>query len=199
LLAALAMVLPAAVRAMGAPDSCKPVLFFGDFLMGMALAGISGPFRGHGGRLYLSGAALGLATILAGRAIPSWAVFDGALRLSNAAAVLGLAAGGGAAAAILSRSWMVLAGRASYAIYILHIPLLWWYKRTFLYYLLPGPAAAVVYIALVVAVSVAVTLWIEEPANRLIRDKARAWLRQDRETAAGAPERAGGLAIETAQ
>jgi peptidoglycan/LPS O-acetylase OafA/YrhL len=78
---------------------------------------------------------------------------------------------------------VVLEGKATYAIYILHVPLLWWYKRSFVYHALPGPAAAVVFIAAVVILSTAVCVLIEEPANRAIREKAAAWLRANRRRA----------------
>jgi peptidoglycan/LPS O-acetylase OafA/YrhL len=76
----------------------------------------------------------------------------------------------------------VLEGKATYAIYILHVPLLWWYKRSFVYHALPGPAAAAVFILAVVIVSTAVYVLIEEPANRALRRKAAARLRTKRES-----------------
>lgn len=81
----------------------------------------------------------------------------------------------------LSTRAAVLQGKATYAIYILHVPLLWWYKRSFVYHSLPGPAAALVYVLAVVALSTAVCVLIEEPANRMLRSRANAWLRARRE------------------
>jgi peptidoglycan/LPS O-acetylase OafA/YrhL len=61
--------------------------------------------------------------------------------------------------------------------YILHIPLLWWYSRLEPRWLGPLPPAAsgLLYALVVVAVSAAVFRFFEDPANRLIRGWARAW------------------------
>jgi peptidoglycan/LPS O-acetylase OafA/YrhL len=66
----------------------------------------------------------------------------------------------------------LLLGKTSYAIYILHIPLLWWYKRTWFYEsgVLPLPFAGLVYMIFVVAVATAVFVLLEEPANNRLRD-----------------------------
>ncbi len=176
LLAALALALPVAVRAAGLPKAWKPPLYLGDFLMGMALAAIyehlvkrRSRLAGRGYWLYAPGAALGLAAILGSRAIQPWDFTDTLLRLANAGLVLGLALGGGYAVRALSTPAALLAGKATYAMYILHIPLLWWYRRWVLDALIPYPAAPLVYIAAVVVLSAAVFLLYEEPANRRIR------------------------------
>jgi peptidoglycan/LPS O-acetylase OafA/YrhL len=187
---ALAFALPMGVRLMGTPQEWKPFLFFGDFLIGVALAGLYEKaalsrirFIGRGQWVYVPAAALGVLMILSEPWVQSWALTDAGLRVANAALVLGMAFGGGFIARALSTRAVVLEGKATYAIYILHVPLLWWYKRSYVYHALPGPAAAVVFIAAVVILSTAVCVLIEEPANRAIREKAAAWLRANRRRA----------------
>src|SRR5437899_12471554 len=50
--------------------------------------------------------------------------------------------------------------------YILHIPLLWWYKR---FWLNPQTVSALIYLVGVVLISGVVFQLVEEPANRRIR------------------------------
>jgi peptidoglycan/LPS O-acetylase OafA/YrhL len=97
------------------------------------------------------------------------------MRIANAALILGLALGGGAGVRALSARTMVVFGKASYSMYILHIPLLWWFKRFGLHQVprVPASAAALAYVAGVVVVSTLVWRHFEEPANRLIRSWAR--------------------------
>jgi peptidoglycan/LPS O-acetylase OafA/YrhL len=187
--AALAFALPMSVRALGAPPTWKPLLFFGDFLAGVALAGAYDKLAarrprlmGNGNWLYGPAAALGLTLILMEPSIRIWSVMDAGFRAVNVLLVLGLALGGGLGARLLSTPGAVLAGKATYAIYILHIPLLWWYKRMPLYQSLPGPAAAMIFIAAVVTLSIAVYLLLEEPANRLLRRRGGAQVHDSRRT-----------------
>jgi peptidoglycan/LPS O-acetylase OafA/YrhL len=97
------------------------------------------------------------------------------LRPVNVAILIGLAIGGGLPARMLSSRIMKYLGQASYSMYILHVPLLWWYSR----YMWRNPvagsqtAAAVVYIAGVIVISAIAFEYVEEPANRLIRAWAR--------------------------
>lgn len=178
MMAALAFLLPWAVRAAGMPEAWKPPRYLGDFLLGLVLARVydwmvrGGRLVGRGDRLYLPAAALGLGAILAMTAIGSWVAADTILRLANAGIVLGLALGGGLAVRALSTPAALLAGKATYAMYILHIPALWWYRR----WLLDAwvPAAPLVYIAGVVLVSAAVFRFYEEPVNHWIRGAFRA-------------------------
>ena len=58
---------------------------------------------------------------------------------------------------------MVYLGKSSYAMYILHVPILWWCLRRSMAF----PPLA--YVAIVIAVSALVYGLFEEPANRKLR------------------------------
>lgn len=169
--------MPGTLRALGVPEMWKPLLHLADFLTGIAAAQAyqlllqSGkPVQGRGYWLYLPGALLSLAIIAHPEVLGSWITLNGALRPLNAMLLIGFALGGGMAARGLS-SWIaVYLGKASYAMYILHIPLLWWFKRLPLMASLSATQAGVVYGAGVIGVSTAVFRWVEEPANRRLRD-----------------------------
>ncbi len=85
--------------------------------------------------------------------------------------VYGLACGGGRFAALLSRRPLVLLGEASYAVYILHVPVLMGLNRAFRAGVLSAPQLAwfFLYIFTVVVLSLFVFRFVEEPARRLIR------------------------------
>lgn len=174
--AAFAFALPVALRMQLDPPIAKPLLYFGDFLIGVA----AGRFydRMHatgivhawiGPWLYGPAIAGGLLLVLYRNALGSFLVFDAGIRLTSVVLVFGLACGGGALWRWLSSPLMVAGGGAAYAIYILHVPVLWWYERSDLRTALPPVVAGVVYIAMVVALSVIVWRQIELPANGIIR------------------------------
>ena len=176
--AAAALLLPVLLPLVGMPETWKPLTHFGDFLLGIASAGLYDclvrqrpGLVGHGYRLYLPAVAAGTALVAAPGLIDSWMPVEWLLRPLNAILLLGLALGGGMMAWVLSTPPSLLLGKASYALYILHIPALWWFKRSWLYKLAsPWPAgAALVYIAGAVLVSALVFKLIEEPANRRLR------------------------------
>ncbi len=98
-----------------------------------------------------------------------------ALRPVNAALIAGLALGGGFHRPRALIKLATLLGKASYSMYILHIPLLWWYKRCWLHQsgYLTVTVSAFVYLVGLVIVSTAVLRLVEEPANRRIRQWAR--------------------------
>ncbi|MCC6859654.1 MAG: acyltransferase [Bryobacterales bacterium] len=173
--AAPALAIPPLARAL--VPGCKPLLHLGDFLIGIAAAGLyeiltrrGAGLAGRGHRLYAPAILLASAVIAAGPASAPWPLLDTALRLANAGLVLGLALGGGRLARALSGRTALLGGTASYAMYILHVPLLWWYKRSALSSALGGTAAAAAFfLAGLVLVAALVYRFLEEPANRWLR------------------------------
>ena len=168
--AGLACCLTRVLWAAGLPDSVKPLVHFSDFLMGIAASRIFDLLRARprppaGRWLYLPAAALGATLIAWPGVLPSAIDLNTALRPLNALLLIGLSLGGGAAARALSTRGAVYLGKASYAMYILHVPLLWWYLR------MGRGFSPALYIAAVIAVSAAVYRLIEEPANRYLRSR----------------------------
>lgn len=155
----------------------QPLLRLPEFLLGIVV-----------GRLYMTrasdrprraaalstGAALVLLLVLTDSAhIPYPLLHNGLLAPLFALLIYGLADGSGALARALGSSWLVLLGEASYALYILHIPLGLW--RDALAGELPALAglqplaAATLFVAVAVLVAVLVLRGFEEPARRAIR------------------------------
>ena len=103
--------------------------------------------------------------------LPKVVDLNSALRPANGLLLIGLALGGGWLARALSTPLAVYLGKSSYAMYILHVPILWWCLRRSLEFP-PLP-----YIAIVIAISAVVYGGFEEPANRklrsYLRDRAR--------------------------
>ena len=94
------------------------------------------------------------------------------LRPINVALLIGLASGGGFIVRLLSTGAAGYLGKVSYSMYILHIPLLWWFSRytTFRFGATPPAWIGFLFLAAVIAVSIAAFEFVEAPANRWIRD-----------------------------
>ncbi len=154
--------------ALGVPDQIKPIIHLSDFLMGVAAARLYdflAPRFRSGAWLYVPAAALSVALIASPEWLPPRIDLNTALRPLNAALLIGLALGGGAVARALSTRAAVYLGQASYAMYILHVPMLWWYLRW------TRDASASVFLTAVIAVSALVYRYVEEPANRWLRGR----------------------------
>jgi peptidoglycan/LPS O-acetylase OafA/YrhL len=156
---------------LGVPDEMKALVHISDFLMGIAAAraydllASTGMLRdSRGAWLYLPSLALAAALIAFPAILPQAADLNSVLRPLNALLVIGLAAGGGVIARSLSTRAAVYLGKSSYAMYILHVPLLWWFLRW-------SGASATAYLALVVGASALVYRAVEEPANRWLRSR----------------------------
>ena len=137
----VAVCLTRVMWAVGISDDIKPLVHFADFLMGVAAACAFDLLvrRGRvpaGWTLYVPGL-LAVALVLAyPGALPKFIDANSALRPANGPLLVGLAIGGGLVARILSMPLVVYLGKSSYAMYILHVPVMWWYLRKLI--LFPG-------------------------------------------------------------
>jgi peptidoglycan/LPS O-acetylase OafA/YrhL len=156
---AVACVLTRAMWAVGVSDAIKPLVHLSDFLMGIVAACafelVQGRVRGWW--LYVPGF-LGAASAII---FEKWLPVDlnSVLRLMNGVLLVGLAIGCRA----LSGRVLVYLGKASYAMYILHVPIMWWYLRE------SHSFSPMLYVGMVIVASAIVYSAIEEPANRLLR------------------------------
>jgi peptidoglycan/LPS O-acetylase OafA/YrhL len=173
---ALACAVPIALRLTIEPPIPKALLYFGDFVVGIAAAGVYERLSGTrlslqrlGPWLYWTALGGGLTLLLWGDGLGSFLVFDAGVRLTSMLLVIGLACGGGWLVRVLSSPVVLAGGTASYAIYILHVPALWWFERSSVRALLPPVAAGVVFVIEILALSLVVSRWYEVPANRVIR------------------------------
>ena len=172
IVAAAAVCLTRVMWAAGISDDIKPLVHLADFLMGVTAAcGFALIERGGripaGWKLYIPGLLGGASVIAFPALLPKFVDVNTALRPLNGLALIGLAIGGGFVARFLSMRILVYLGKSSYAMYILHVPVMWWYLReakTFSPWL---------YIAIVIAVSALVYGVYEEPSNRWLRGKLR--------------------------
>jgi peptidoglycan/LPS O-acetylase OafA/YrhL len=170
--AAAACGLTRVLWACGVPDDIKPIIHLSDFLMGVAAARAYELTRSErsGAWLYAPAIALSAALIAWPAWLPAGIDLNTALRPLNGVLLIGLALGGGATARALSSRIAVYLGKASYAMYILHVPMLWWYLR------LTRAGSASVYLSTVIGVSALVYRYVEEPANRWLRSRVHAAL-----------------------
>lgn len=181
MITALALVLPNLLSSMHVPSGLKPIYHVGDFLIGLVAARVFGEvlrsrLEGRGYWLYLPAALCGFAVVAFPSIVPHNITLNSALRPFNALLLTGLALGGGFPVAALSTKVAGFLGRASYSMYILHIPVLWWFKRFFTG-VWSNNASALIYITGVIAISGWVCERFEEPANKRIRDWMTAKLR----------------------
>jgi peptidoglycan/LPS O-acetylase OafA/YrhL len=163
-----ACLLTQALWAAGVSDQLKPIVHMADFLMGIAVARAFDLLTQErawpsGAWFYIPGI-IGSGVILAyAQYLPGQISMNTLLRPMNALLLLGLGLGGGWIARVFSLRPVVYLGKASYAMYILHIPILWWAVSW------PSFAVTYLYVPFVVALSCVVYAAFEEPANRLIR------------------------------
>ena len=154
-----------------------PIFRMPEFLLGVAagvLFGRLGPLSARASTWLTAGAA-GLCLIVLGLSahLPNVLLHNGLLSPLYALVIVGLASGGGPLGRLLSLRLPILLGEASYAIYLLHVPLwdvvavaLRTVIRPFGHsFVLSFP----IYLPIVLVVSVCTYLLIEKPARRRIR------------------------------
>jgi peptidoglycan/LPS O-acetylase OafA/YrhL len=128
--------------------------------------------RGRGYWLYGPALVTELLLIAFSSSIPYPLVHNGLLLPLHAAIVLGLAFGGGALARFLALTPLVFLGNASYALYILHFPVLRWMRAVSVAFFsaeLTGIPITLLYLAIAIGGSCLVFKTIEEPANRFLK------------------------------
>jgi len=177
LAAALACCMTRVMWAAGVSDNIKPLVHLSDFLMGIAAACAYNllqrrPRPPRGWWFYIPGFAGAAAVIAYPALLPPFIDLNSALRPLNGVLLIGLALGGGALPRALSTPVAVYLGKSSYAMYILHVPVLWWCLRR------SPELPPLVYIAIVIAISALVYGAFEEPANRRLRNSRRDPVRQ---------------------
>ena len=178
------LVTPILLAHAGVPTNWKPIHHLSDFVAGIAAAGIynaiarSGSVpRWLGTTMYLSAATAGAAFIVNPHVLDGTLMnLNTVLRPLNVVLLIGLALGGGFPGRALASDAAGYLGKASYSMYILHIPLLWWFSRyTFYRFGTAPPAwAGVLFIAIVIGASIAAFEFIETRSNQWIRDWAAA-------------------------
>ncbi len=125
-------------------------------------------------RLELAAALAVGAALLASPRIPYLLLHNGLLAPAFAVLVYALARGHGPLSRLLATRLLVRLGAASFALYILHVPLLAWLSRG---YRMAGitppsqPWGFVVFAAVAVAVSLLVFATVEEPGRRFLRQR----------------------------
>ena len=172
IVAAGAVCLTRVMWAVGISDDIKPLVHLADFIMGIAAACaydllIRDGRALAGWKLYVPGLAGAAFVVAYPELLPKFIDMNSALRPLNALLLIGLAIGGGLIARALSARVAVYLGKSSYAMYILHVPVMWWYLRESKKFS-PG-----LYVAIVIAVSALVYGVFEEPANRWLRGHLR--------------------------
>ena len=177
---AACLVVPIMLAHGGVPPFWKPIHHLADFVAGIAAARLYSAISNSGRSFRRFGFWLSAAALAAGAAFIIYPrVLDGTLmnlntvlRPINAALLIGLATGGGFIVRLLSTGVAGYLGKVSYSMYILHIPLLWWFSQytTYRY----GSAApgwiGFTFVAIVIGISIAAYEYVEAPANLWIRD-----------------------------
>jgi peptidoglycan/LPS O-acetylase OafA/YrhL len=182
ILAALStsLVVPILLAHAGVPSVWKPIHHLSDFLAGIAAAGLYNvlgralpALRRRGYLLYIPAVAIAVAFIVHPEVLHgSLADLNTVLRPLNVALLIGLAFGDGLLGRVFSAGPAEYLGKASYCMYILHVPILWWYSRYALHLLGPAPHgwSAIAFLLSVVLISIAAFELVESPANNLIRN-----------------------------
>lgn len=154
----------------------NPLVRLPEFVMGVIAGRLfllhgGGTRRGHA--WLEAGAVFALvAVLLASPLIPYPLLHNGLLAPAFAALVYALGRGAGPLSRVLATPLLVRLGAASFALYILHVPLMAWMGRGYraLGMALPAqPGYFAVFAAASIAVSLVVFDTVEEPGRRLLR------------------------------
>jgi peptidoglycan/LPS O-acetylase OafA/YrhL len=152
----------------------NPLLTLPQFLMGIASARVytmvRDRLRGRGTWLYTLSLAGMLVALTHGDLIPVIVLHNGLLAPLTCCLIVGLALGGGPLCWLLSTRLMVLLGGASYAVYILHIPVDFCFERLHLSWY-HGAVGMALYLVAVILLSSVVFKYLEEPASLWLKNR----------------------------
>jgi peptidoglycan/LPS O-acetylase OafA/YrhL len=168
-----------------------PLVRLPEFVLGVVTGRLfaAGAFdRVRSGRAELFVVASILAVLAASPALPYPLVHNGMLTPLFTALVVLLALGRGPVSRLLSGRRMEILGGASYALYILHLPLNDWAGPLMEALRIPRPSPAfytAAFATLATLVATAVFRWYEEPARRALRRLSSPRLTVARERRAG--------------
>jgi len=171
---AASLVVPVLLAHSNVPWSWKPIHHLSDFAAGVVAARLFDFLRPIASRrghwFYLPAIALGALLIVFPQLMDgTYGDLNTGLRPLNVAALIGLALAGGSLATALSGSATEYLGKISYSMYILHVPILWWYGDWAVRHM-SGPVAALAYFILVTVAAALAFEYVEGPANRWIRN-----------------------------
>ncbi len=185
---AVSVVTPVILAHAGVPWTWKPLYHSADFAAGIAAARLFELLdwrrvRPFAWLLYFPALILG-AMLIINPLVMDLANYRGwggdvntGLRPLNVIALLGLGLGTGLGAKFLSTPLIEYLGKASYSMYILHVPVLWWYSKwAMMQTAIPRSMAEVLYLLIVITVSAISFELVEKPANRWIRTRVKAFL-----------------------
>jgi peptidoglycan/LPS O-acetylase OafA/YrhL len=166
-MAGAACLLTRVMMVCGVSEGLKPLIHISDFAMGIAASCAYDLLRETGRPLrawwfYGPAGAAWFALVAWPQLAPAPLDLNSLLRPLNGLLLIGFALGGRGVRP-LSGAVTVFLGKASYAMYILHVPVFWWYAR------LAAKPQPLVYVAIVIAASALVYRFFEEPANRWLR------------------------------
>jgi peptidoglycan/LPS O-acetylase OafA/YrhL len=165
---------PDLVLAAGMPVVWLPLVHLSDFAMGIFASrtfDLLPRLHGRGYWFYLPGFVIATVLIAHPEILRKALDLNSAMRPFNALILVGLALGGGLPARGLSTRLAVYLGKSSYSMYILHIPVLWWWRRLVPQHFgqMPETHSAFAYVGGVVVLSAAVFRWVEEPSSKFLR------------------------------
>lgn len=157
----------------------NPLLRLPDFCIGIALGRIYSEIvgqkrwlAGRGYYLYGLGIILEVFALSYGYALPHLYLMNGLFTPIHSLVILGLALGGGPLVSLLSARPLIFLGNASYAMYILQVPVFLWINYVayrFFSARLGGLMDLLLYVAILCGVSGIVFQFFEQPANRYLR------------------------------
>ncbi|MDP9146228.1 MAG: acyltransferase [Acidobacteriota bacterium] len=152
----------------------NPLVHVPEFFIGMIAGRIftaSGPISNREANFsFILAACAILYILLLGYRIPYPVTHTGLLAPLLAIVVISIASGG-FAASILRARWLVILGQSSFALYMLHAPLMQYVVWKWSDNKSPSHAAKLATVAAIVAISLAMYKWVEAPVTAALRGR----------------------------